>query len=92
VDARAVAVSSERLRAGAVWAEIEPGGCSGDARSVRSGEELVLVTDGVLAVEVAGERYRLETGDSLHFPADRPHSWHNPGPGPATAVWWCLRG
>jgi transcriptional regulator with XRE-family HTH domain len=92
VKASAFAVPNERLRAGAVWAEIEPGGHSGDGRSVRSGEELLLVVEGVLAVDVAGERYRLEAGDSLHFPADRPHSWSNPGPGKTTAAWWLLRG
>lgn len=92
VQATAIAVPNERLRAGGVWAEIEPGGTSGDGRSVRTGEELVLVTKGVLAVDIAGERYRLEAGDSLHFPADRPHSWHNPGPDTVTAVWWLLRG
>ncbi|AEA28332.1 helix-turn-helix domain-containing protein [Pseudonocardia benzenivorans] len=92
VDAAAIALPGERLRGAGVWAEIEPGGGSGDARSVRTGEELVLVTAGVLAVDVAGERYRLEAGDSLHFPADRPHSWHNPGPETTTAVWWLLRG
>ncbi|GAY08861.1 transcriptional regulator, MerR family [Pseudonocardia sp. N23] len=91
VNASAIAVPNERLRGSGVWAEIEPGGASGDGRSVRSGEELVLVVSGVLAVDIAGERYRLEAGDSLHFPADRPHSWQNPGPDAVTAVWWLLR-
>jgi len=92
VDAGAIAVPSERLRAGAVWARIEPGGSSGDARSVRSGEELVLVVDGSLTVDIAGEVYRLEQGDSLQFPADRPHSWRNTGRRAANVAWWYLHG
>ncbi|GEL26817.1 transcriptional regulator [Pseudonocardia sulfidoxydans NBRC 16205] len=92
VEAGAIAVPSERLRAGAVWAHIEPGGSSGDARSVRSGEELVLVVDGSLTVDIAGEVYRLERGDSLQFPADRPHSWRNTGRRAADVAWWYLHG
>jgi transcriptional regulator with XRE-family HTH domain len=92
INAAAIATPTERLRAGAVWAEIAPGGSSGDARSVRSGEELLLVVDGSLTVEVAGERYELAAGDSLHFPADRPHSWRNDGRKPARVAWWFLRG
>jgi transcriptional regulator with XRE-family HTH domain len=92
VDAGAIAVPSERLRAGAVWARIEPGGSSGDARSVRSGEELVLVVDGSLTVDIAGEVYRLERGDSLQFPADRPHTWRNTGRRTADIAWWYLHG
>ncbi|GAY07417.1 helix-turn-helix domain-containing protein [Pseudonocardia sp. N23] len=92
VEAGAIAVPGERLHAGAVWARIEPGGNSGEARSVRSGEELVLVVDGSLTVDIAGEVYRLEQGDSLQFPADRPHSWRNTGRRAANVAWWYLHG
>ncbi|WP_103383238.1 cupin domain-containing protein [Pseudonocardia dioxanivorans] len=92
VDARAIALPTDRLRAGAVVARVEPGGTSGEPRSVRSGEELVLVLEGTLTVEVSNEIYRLEQGDSLQFPADRPHSWHNPGRRAASVAWWYLHG
>jgi quercetin dioxygenase-like cupin family protein len=48
------------------------------------------VLDGMLVVDVAGERYQVRAGDTLHYPADRPHRWHNPGPDEARAVWWLL--
>lgn len=70
----------------------EPGGGSGDTRSLRPGEEVVLVLDGLLRVEVVGEQYRLHPGDTLHYPTDRPHEWCNPGPGVTRAVWFTVRG
>ena len=92
VEASALAVPDERLRGAAVHAVIAPGGSSGDTRHLRPGEELVLVLDGELLVEVAGESYRLAAGDSLHYPTDRSHTWHNPGTEQARVVWWLLRG
>jgi transcriptional regulator with XRE-family HTH domain len=82
-----------RVRGAAVHAVITPGGSSGTqatARSTRRGEELLFVLDGELAVEVAGEHYLVEAGDTLHYPTDRPHGWHNPSDRPARAVWWLL--
>ena len=40
------------------------------------------ICNGVLRpgeIGVGEERYALETGDSLRFPADQPHSYRNPG-------------
>ncbi|GEL20867.1 cupin domain-containing protein [Pseudonocardia asaccharolytica] len=91
VTAAGLALSDERLRGAAVQADIDPGGSSGDTRPLRPGEELLLVVAGALIVEVAGERYRVQAGDTLHYPTDRPHSWHNPGVEPARAIWWMLR-
>jgi transcriptional regulator with XRE-family HTH domain len=90
VTAASVAVPDDRLRAGAVHATVRPGGTSGGVLPPRTGEELVLVQGGQLAVEVAGERYLLRPGDTLHYPTDLPHSWHNPGPETTEAVWWYL--
>jgi transcriptional regulator with XRE-family HTH domain len=92
VEAGALAVPDERLRGAAVHAVIAPGGSSGGTRHLRSGEELLLVLDGELLVEVAGESYRLAAGDALHYPTDRTHTWHNPGSAPARVVWWMLHG
>ncbi|NMH97178.1 helix-turn-helix domain-containing protein [Pseudonocardia acidicola] len=91
VDAATIAAPGERLRGGAVFAVVEPGGKSGDTRPLRAGEELMLVLEGALQVEVAGERYLVRAGDTLHYPTDRPHEWRNPGPEPARVVWWMLR-
>lgn len=82
-----------RVRGAAVHAVIAPGGSSGSpdaVRPARRGEELLLVLEGELAVAVAGEHYRVEAGDTLHYSTDRPHGWHNPGDRPARAVWWLL--
>lgn len=87
-----LAAQDERFRAGGVLAVVEPGGGSGDTRPLRPGEELVLVLEGALQVDVAGEQYGLEPGDTLHYPTDRPHEWRNGGPVPARAVWITVRG
>src|SRR5882724_5312581 len=62
------------------------------AALARPGEELLLVLAGTLAVEVAGEQYQVQPGDTLHYPTDRPYSWHNAGSEPVRAVWWLLHG
>jgi quercetin dioxygenase-like cupin family protein/DNA-binding XRE family transcriptional regulator len=92
VVAEVVANPTERMRASGVSAVVEPGGGSGDARSLRAGEVLLMVLDGELRVEVGGERYNVRPGDVLHFPADRPHRWRNDGTVPATAVWFTVPG
>jgi transcriptional regulator with XRE-family HTH domain len=55
------------------------------------GEELVIVTDGELVFTVDGERFELETGDSIHFRTRLPHSWANPSDKPARAIWLVVR-
>jgi len=42
------------------------------------GSEMVLVTAGLLEISVGFERYRLEAGDSMHFPSSMPHQYVNP--------------
>jgi transcriptional regulator with XRE-family HTH domain len=49
-----------------------------DAHPPGTSENLV-VTQGVIEIEVGGETHRLETGDSIVFEADTPHSYRNPG-------------
>ncbi|MGR3804673.1 helix-turn-helix domain-containing protein [Marinibacterium profundimaris] len=41
------------------------------------GEEIFFVLDGALTVELEGERFELEAGDSLHFSSRRLHSTWN---------------
>lgn len=92
VDAAGIAGPTDRLRAGGVVAVVEPGGDSGDNRPLRPGEAIVHVLEGALAVDVAGEHYLLDVGDTLHYPTDRPHEWRNLGSVPARAVWFTLHG
>jgi transcriptional regulator with XRE-family HTH domain len=40
--------------------------------------ETAVVTDGAVALKIAGQEYRLETGDSVTFDADLPHHFENP--------------
>jgi transcriptional regulator with XRE-family HTH domain len=92
VEAAGLAAAAGPLRAGAVLAVVEAGGGSGEPRPSRGGEEVLLVLEGVLQVEVAGEHYLLDSGDALHYPTDRQHSWSNPGTTTARAVWFTLYG
>jgi transcriptional regulator with XRE-family HTH domain len=92
VAGQLLAAPDERFRVGGVRATVEPGGGSGDTRPLRPGEELVLVLEGALQVDVAGEHYTLDAGDTLHYPTDRPHEWRNSGSAPACAVWFTVRG
>lgn len=41
--------------------------------------ELIVVLSGVLRMHVGHDRFDLGAGDSLAFPADRPHAYENPG-------------
>jgi transcriptional regulator with XRE-family HTH domain len=42
--------------------------------------ETAVLTDGAVTLHVAGQQYRLETGDSVTFDADLPHHFENPDP------------
>jgi transcriptional regulator with XRE-family HTH domain len=42
-------------------------------------KELIIVLSGLLRMHVGNDRFDLGPGDSLAFPADRPHSYENPG-------------
>jgi XRE family transcriptional regulator, regulator of sulfur utilization len=45
--------------------------------------ELIVVLSGLLRMHVGNEKFDLGPGDSLAFPADRPHTYENPGGGEA---------
>jgi transcriptional regulator with XRE-family HTH domain len=51
------------------------------------GEEGLTVLKGSLDVLVGGDRYRLKTGDSLHFRAHRPHAFFATTRAGAEAIW-----
>ena len=62
---------------------LAPGGVEdADAHAPGTSENLV-VTAGVVEIDVAGETHRLEPGDSILFEADSPHAYRNAGKGEA---------
>ena len=40
-----------------------------------SGELVILVEEGCIEVELSGESYLVEAGDSIHFDSSTPHRW-----------------
>jgi transcriptional regulator with XRE-family HTH domain len=80
-----------QFRGAAAVATIDPGADSGDKLLSHPGEELVLVTEGGLVFDIAGARFELGPGDSLHFIGSQPHHWANENTKPAGAVWFALR-
>ncbi len=75
----------------AAVATIEPGADSGDKLLVHPGEELVYVLSGGMVFDIAGVRYELRRGDSLHFLGDQPHHWANERKTESRAIWYVLR-
>jgi transcriptional regulator with XRE-family HTH domain len=65
---------------------LEAGGDSGQHGMIHSGHEFVYCLDGTLEYDVDGQRFMLESGDSLIFAARLIHSWRNPGPLPTHAI------
>jgi transcriptional regulator with XRE-family HTH domain len=59
----------------------QPGSGSGDDDLCFDGEVVVVCEEGALTIQVGGDAFLLEEGDSLHFRASRPHRWRNDGPG-----------
>jgi transcriptional regulator with XRE-family HTH domain len=71
-----------------IYSAIAVGQGSGDEPySHAADEECVIILSGQLDVGVSGELHRLATGDALLLDPKQPHSYHNPGPEPATALW-----
>lgn len=65
---------------------IQPGGESGLV-DPHAGEEFIWVIDGVLQVTLDGIKYLLQSGDSIYFQANQPHSWANVSEMTCQALW-----
>jgi quercetin dioxygenase-like cupin family protein len=63
--------------------EIDGGGSLSAEPHPEGTHEFITVFAGELSVRVNGQEYRLATGDSIRFRADRAHSYLNPGDEPA---------
>lgn len=79
------------FRSAAAVATVDPGANSGSKPLLHPGEELVFVLEGTLAFDIAGTRYKVGRGDSLHFIGDQPHHWANERKTRARALWIALR-
>lgn len=55
--------------------------------TAHTGEELVLVLDGIVRQTLGASAMVLHPGDSLHFMGDVPHSFANIGTVPARLLW-----
>jgi transcriptional regulator with XRE-family HTH domain len=67
--------------------EYTSGGRSADTLLHHDGYEYGVVIEGVLTVDVDGEAYELNPGDSIAYDSSRPHRIENRGRKQARAVW-----
>ncbi len=65
---------------------LEFGGSSGPYGMIHTGHEFVFCLRGSLEYDVDGEKFELETGDSMLFAANLLHRWRNSGKNVATAL------
>jgi len=63
-----------------------PGTSSGEPYT-RNGEEAGYVVSGTLELNVDGEIFILQTGDSFQFESHKPHCCRNPGDEPTEILW-----
>jgi transcriptional regulator with XRE-family HTH domain len=67
---------------------LDPGGSTGaDPYAHGDSEELLLVVHGRVVVELDGERFSLESGDSIFYRSALPHRVSNPNDAPAQVLW-----
>ncbi|MGM7637174.1 helix-turn-helix domain-containing protein [Bacillus sp. Hm123] len=59
--------------------EIEKGGIVRSDSHKEGTEEFITVFDGEVTVDVNECKYKLKSGDSIRFKADRPHTYYNSG-------------
>lgn len=62
-----------------LYIHIEPGCHYPSVGHPNAKEEYVVVTEGQLTLTIAGQTYTLETGDSITFAGEEPHSYENRG-------------
>ena len=67
---------------------VQPGGHSeAEAYTVECQLEAAHLVSGMFVLVVDGKTHELSKGDTLTFPGDAPHTWHNPGDQPAVVLW-----
>jgi transcriptional regulator with XRE-family HTH domain len=65
---------------------IEPGGGSGGSYS-HAGEEFGIVLQGILAIQIEDQTYKVKKNESFYFSSFDLHSWWNPGKRTTTVIW-----
>ncbi|HVV82192.1 MAG TPA: XRE family transcriptional regulator [Kofleriaceae bacterium] len=65
--------------------ELPPGARMAGVPHTPGTREYLTCERGTVELAVAGERYRLATGDVVTFKGDQRHGYHNPGSEPAVA-------
>lgn len=73
-------------RLGMLQTTFPPGFSNLDSPSTHPGEEVVLVTSGVLNAVIGGQSFVLEEGDSIVYEASLPHAWTNPSADSTTVI------
>lgn len=76
-----------RRRAAVATFSAPAGATSGEEPFVHSGEEIGIVLKGVLEIEVGGQTYRLQPGDSIFIDSTVPHRWRNGSDSEVEAIW-----
>ncbi len=66
---------------------LEPGASSGPETYSHAGEKAGLVLAGVLTIQLDGDDYALEAGDSFRFPSSLSHRFANPGDTETRLIW-----
>lgn len=66
---------------------IEPGFEGDGPHTHESDEELVVVLEGVMTIDVAGDHFVLDEGDALLLDPRLPHTFTNPGTARARVMW-----
>jgi len=69
------------------YCTVKQGGSSGQQNMYHPGDELIYIVHGKIRMNIAGETYILEEGDSLSFKSHLPHRWDNIGSDEAKVIW-----
>lgn len=69
------------------YCTVKKGGTSGVKNMYHPGDELIYLLEGRIQVDIIGEKYILEAGDSLSFKSHLPHRWDNIGDDDAKVIW-----
>jgi transcriptional regulator with XRE-family HTH domain len=67
--------------------EVEKNGEKGDREYGHTGMEFGVILEGQAQLIYGNESYKLEKGDSVHFPSDMPHVLKNSGEEVLKAIW-----
>ena len=85
VERLTTAIAGGRLQAARLG--LAPGESRLQEAHAHRGEEAAVVIAGRLRFQVGGEIFDLSRGDAIHYRAETPHTFSNPGPEQAVLLW-----